>query len=106
MKKLLFGAAIAMIVISPALAGGSFFRPSWRSDMSSDAPPVYGKEFGWPGSGIPVCHLGRDPSQIVCQPTEPATSVARLGRVEGERVKARVTHVPRLGHAHRLNESR
>ena len=72
MKKLLFGAAIAMIVISPALAGHGL-HPSWRSPMSSDAPPVYGKEFGAPvaGSPAPVCHLGFDPSQIVCsQPTQ------------------------------------
>ena len=50
MMKLLFGVAIAMIVISPALAigpGDSRFGdldrckgcPSWRSPASSDPPP-------------------------------------------------------------------
>jgi hypothetical protein len=48
MKKLLFGVAIAMIVISPALAGmgdsiggGEYCKgcPSWRSPASSDPLP-------------------------------------------------------------------
>jgi hypothetical protein len=48
MKTLLLGAAIAMIVISPALAGmgdgvggGEFCKgcPSWQSPASSDPPP-------------------------------------------------------------------
>jgi hypothetical protein len=49
MTKLLFGAAIAMIVISPALAGGGMGGgmdgdeckacPSWRSPASDHAPP-------------------------------------------------------------------
>ena len=54
MKKLLFSAAITMIVVSPALGGmGDYLNsgsckgcPSWRSPASSDPPPVMGKTFG------------------------------------------------------------
>jgi hypothetical protein len=45
MKKLLLGAVTMMIVASPALAGHNR-GPSWRSDASSDPPPVMGKTFG------------------------------------------------------------
>jgi hypothetical protein len=75
MKKLLLGAAIAMIAISPALAGGvgwggrsdrdigDFDRcrgcPSWRSPASDAAPPVMGSAFPATSGGpaFPVCHL-------------------------------------------------
>ena len=51
MKKLLFSAAITMIVVSPALGGmGDYLSsgsckgcPSWRSPASSNLPPVMGK---------------------------------------------------------------
>jgi hypothetical protein len=85
MKKLLFGAVVAMIVASPASAGGCKFCPSWRSDRSSDAPPAYGKEFGAPvaGSPAPVCHLGFDVSRVVC--SQPMQTPPRLGRAHESR---------------------
>jgi hypothetical protein len=54
MKKLLFGAVIGIIVVSPAFAGGGRDDggetckacPSWRSPASSNAPPVMGLIFG------------------------------------------------------------
>jgi hypothetical protein len=61
MKRLLFGAVITMIAVSPALAGrgdigdgsGSCKAcPSWRSPASSDMPPV--------GSAFPVCRLVKE----------------------------------------------
>ena len=71
MKSLLFGAAIAVIVISPALAGGSNDIstdqtckgcPSWRSPASSDPPPVVGS--GFPpdsvGRAFSACHLVKE----------------------------------------------
>jgi hypothetical protein len=45
MKKLFLGAVTVMIAASPALAGHNR-GPSWRSDASSDPPPVMGKTFG------------------------------------------------------------
>ena len=52
MKRLLFGAVIMVIVISPALGNGFGLGdgsckacPSWRSPASSDAPPVLGSAF-------------------------------------------------------------
>jgi hypothetical protein len=60
MKKLLLAAAIAMIVISPALAGGDsdFDRckgcPSWRSPASSDPRPW------WLTPSQPVCRLVKE----------------------------------------------
>jgi hypothetical protein len=44
MKKLLLGAASVMIAASPALAHK--MGPSWRSDASSDMPPIMGLTFG------------------------------------------------------------
>jgi hypothetical protein len=44
MKKLLLCAAILVIAASPALARK--MGPSWRSDASSDPPPVMGLIFG------------------------------------------------------------
>jgi hypothetical protein len=95
MKKLLFGAAIAMIVISPALAGGGMGGmfpdeckacPSWRSPASDHAPPW------WPTpQGYQDYIRGTGQPPVVHQ---------QAG------VRATVTHVPRLGRAHRRNESR
>ena len=71
MKRLLFGAAIAVMVISPALAGGGNPLdadqtckgcPSWRSPASSDPPPVVGS--GFPpdavGPASAACHLVKE----------------------------------------------
>jgi hypothetical protein len=72
MKSLLFGAAVAVIVISPALAGGGGNDmstdqtckgcPSWRSPASSDPPPVVGS--GFPpdavGRAFSACHLVKE----------------------------------------------
>ena len=72
MKGLLFGAAIVVIVISPALAGGGHGDmsteqtckacPSWRSPASSDPPPVVGS--GFPpdavGPASAACHLVKE----------------------------------------------
>jgi hypothetical protein len=63
MKKLLFGAAITMIVVSPALGGGLGIDqgdgckgcPSWRSPASSDPPPYW-----LPQSPGPACHLVKE----------------------------------------------
>jgi hypothetical protein len=64
MKKLLFTAAITMIVISPALAGmgdgvggGEFCKgcPSWRSPASSDPPPWW-----LTPSPLSVCRLVKE----------------------------------------------
>jgi len=60
MKKLLFSAAITMIVVSPALGGmGDYLNsgsckgcPSWRSPASSDPPPWW-----LPQSQALGCHL-------------------------------------------------
>jgi hypothetical protein len=70
MKRLLFGAAITMIVISPALAGGGRDSddqtckgcPSWRSPASSDAPPVVGSAFAPAVArpAFPVCRLVKE----------------------------------------------
>jgi hypothetical protein len=73
MKMLLFGAVIAAIGISPALAGGigggglgDLDRckgcPSWRSDASDAAPPVVGSAFPPQvvGPAFPVCHLVKE----------------------------------------------
>jgi hypothetical protein len=63
MTKLLFGIVIAMILISPALAGGGNNMdgdqtckacPSWRSPASSDPPPW------WLPQSPPACHLVKD----------------------------------------------
>ena len=64
MKKLLFSAAITMIVVSPALGGmGDYLNsgsckgcPSWRSPASSDMPPVVGPSI-FPEDRLRVCHL-------------------------------------------------
>jgi hypothetical protein len=66
MMKLLFGVAIAMIVISPALAigagdsnNGDLDRckgcPSWRSPASSDPPPWW-----LTPSPVPGCYLVKE----------------------------------------------
>jgi hypothetical protein len=64
MKKLLFGVAVAMIAVSPALAGGGNNMdgdqtckacPSWRSPASSDPPPWW-----LTPSPVPVCHLVKE----------------------------------------------
>jgi hypothetical protein len=62
MKKLLFGAAITMIVVSPALGGLGMDQgdsckgcPSWRSPASSDPPP-----YSLPQSAGPACHLVKE----------------------------------------------
>jgi hypothetical protein len=63
MKKMLFGAVIMMIVVSPALGGGFGSEqgdsrkgcPSWRSPASSDPPPV-----GLQQSPVPACHLVKE----------------------------------------------
>ena len=68
MKRLLFGAAITMIAVSPALAGGRGDMgdgsckacPSWRSPASSDMPPVVGSAFPVVGSAFPVCRLVKE----------------------------------------------
>jgi hypothetical protein len=78
MMRLLFGAAIAVIVTSPALAGGigwggksdrdigDFDRckgcPSWRSPASSDPPPVVGSGFAPDAAGraFSACHLVKE----------------------------------------------
>jgi len=65
MKTLLFGAAIAMIAVSPALAGGGMGGmdaddgckgcPSWRSPASSDPPPWWLTQ-----SPVPGCYLVKE----------------------------------------------
>jgi hypothetical protein len=97
MKKLLFGAAIAMIVISPALAvtddeDGCPWCPSWRSPMSDHAPPW------WPTPQGYGQDYGRRPTG------QPSVDYQQAGK--GLAARARVTHVPRLGRRHQLNESR
>jgi hypothetical protein len=78
MKKLLFSAAIMMIVTSPCLAGGVGWGgrdsrdtgdldrckgcPSWRSPDSSDPPPVVGSGFAPHalGRAFSDCHLVKE----------------------------------------------
>jgi hypothetical protein len=71
MKSLLFGAAIAVMVISPALAGSGNDLdadqtckgcPSWRSPASSDPPPVVGSGFPPDSAGraFSACHLVKE----------------------------------------------
>src|SRR5580704_14840907 len=105
MKTLLFGAAIAMIAVSSALAGGGMGGmdaddgckgcPSWRSPASDHAPPWWltPGPAGYSSDYKSTLTVSRHP--VVIQQIR-----------EGERVRARVTHVPRLGRTHRLNESR
>jgi hypothetical protein len=67
MKTLLFGAVIAMIAVSPALAGGARDTdeqsckscPSWRSPASDAAPPVVGWA-NFPEDRLRVCHLVKE----------------------------------------------
>ena len=98
MQKLLFGTVITMILISPALAvmddndDGCWWCPSWRSPASDHAPPW------WPTPGP----QGYSQDYIRRLTGQPPVVYQQAG--EGVAVRAHVTHVPRLGRAHRVNE--
>jgi hypothetical protein len=69
MKKLLLGAAITVVAVLPALAGGGMDDggetckacPSWRSPASSNAPPVLGSaNFLEDAPRLRVCHAVKE----------------------------------------------
>ena len=109
MKSLLFGAAVAVIVISPALAGGGGNDmstdqtckgcPSWRSPASSDPPPVVGS--GFPpdavGRAFSACHLvkariGTRHGHPVYQTRQAPAGERRPSRLDQRVIRAYLKH--------------